>query len=175
VEFGLRVTAALRAAGRTCAYVVTGAPDVQNPASRAYAEQLQRLRAQLKLEDDALFLHEDMPIDTPDMVSLFMLADALLFPSRQEGFGIPVLEAALHRLPIFCSDIEPLSTLLTRGVTVFPLDAEPAQVALMIAARLGTSDVWLARNEVRRTYAWRAIYRNFLAPLLAESETPTTP
>jgi glycosyltransferase involved in cell wall biosynthesis len=175
VEFGLRVTAALRAAGRTCAYIVTGAPDVQNPASRAYAEQLQRLRGQLKLEDDALFLHEDMPIDTPDMVSLFMLADALLFPSRQEGFGIPVLEAALHRLPIFCSDIEPLSTLLTRGVTVFPLDAEPSQVALLIAARLGTSDTWQARNEVRRTYAWRAIYRNFLAPLLAESETPVTP
>ncbi len=175
VEFGLKVAAALKAAGRSCAYIVTGAPDVQNPASRSYAEQLQLLRSRLDLDDDVLFLHEDMPIEESDLASLYSLADALFFPSRQEGFGLPVLEAALHRLPVFCSAIEPLNALLTRGVTVFPLDAEPAQIALLIAARLGTNDAWQARNEVRRTYAWRAIYRNYLAPLLAESDTPITP
>jgi glycosyltransferase involved in cell wall biosynthesis len=175
VELGLRVTAALKAAGRSCAYIVTGAPDAQNPASREYAEGLQILRAQLELEDDALFLHEDMPIEGADMASLYMLADALFFPSRHEGFGLPVLEAALHRLPVFCSAIEPLNTLLTRGVTLFPLDAEPAQIALMIAARLGTNDAWQARNEVRRMYAWPAVYRNYLAPLLAQSDTLRTP
>jgi glycosyltransferase involved in cell wall biosynthesis len=175
VELGLRVTAALKAAGRSCAYIVTGAPDAQNPASRSYAEQLQHLRGQLGLEEDALFLHEDTPIADLDLASLYMLSDALFFPSRQEGFGLPVLEAALHRLPVFCSAIEPLNSLLTHGVTLFPLDAEPPQIALMIAARLGTNDAWHARNQVRRSYAWPAVYRNYLAPLLAASETPITP
>ncbi len=175
IELGLRVTAALKAAGRSCAYIVTGAPDAQNPASREYAEQLQILRRELGLEDDALFLHEEMPIEGADLASLFILADALFFPSRQEGFGLPVLEAALHRLPVFCAAIEPLNSLLKHGVTLFPLDAEPSQIALMIAARLGTNDAWQARNEVRRAYAWPAVYRNYLAPLLAESETPITP
>lgn len=168
VELGLRVAAALKGAGRSCAYIVTGAPDAQNPASREYAEELQRLRVELGLENDALFLHEDMPIEGADLASLFMLADALFFPSRQEGFGLPVLEAALHRLPAFCSAIEPLETLLKHGVTLFALDAEPAQIALMIAARLGTSEAWQARQQVRHHYAWPAIYRNYLAPLLAE-------
>ncbi len=171
VELGLRVTAALKWAGRSCAYIVTGAPDVQNPASRAYAEELHKLRAELRLEDDALFLHENLPIDQRDLASLYSLADALFFPSRQEGFGLPVIEAALHRLPVFCSAIEPLDTLLTRGVTLFPLDAEPAQIALTIAARLGTNEAWQARNQIRHQYVWPAIYRNYLAPLLAEPDT----
>lgn len=175
VELGLRVTAALKAAGRSCAYIVTGAPDAQNPASREYAEQLQVLRAELRLENDALFLHENMPIEGRDLASLFMLADALFYPSRQEGFGIPVLEAALHRLPVFCSAIEPLDALLSYGVTLFSLDAEPFQVALTIAARLGTNDAWQARSQVRRQYVWPSIYRNYLAPLLAESQAPSTP
>ena len=175
VELGLRVTAALKAAGRSCAYIVTGAPDAQNPASRGYAEELQILRLQLGLEDDALFLHEDMPIEGADLASLYMLADALFFPSRQEGFGLPVLEAALHRLPVFCAAIAPLNALLGHGVTLFPLDAEPAQIALMIAARLGTNDAWQARNEVRRMYSWPAVYRNYLAPLLTGSDTRITP
>jgi glycosyltransferase involved in cell wall biosynthesis len=171
VELGLRVTAALKAAGRSCAYLITGAPDAQNPASQAYADYLVSLRDELGLQDDALFLQADVPIPDRDLSSLFVLADALFFPSKQEGFGLPVLEAALHRLPVFCSAIEPLSTLLPQGVTLFPLDAEPTQIALTIAARLGTTEAWQARHHIRRRYAWPAVYANYLAPLLAEFET----
>src|SRR5204863_6959409 len=81
VELGLRVTAALKSAGRTCAYLITGAPDAQNPASQAYAEQLEALRIELGLEDDALFLQAEAPIPERDLASLFVLADALFFPS----------------------------------------------------------------------------------------------
>jgi len=171
VELGLRVTAALKSAGRTCAYLITGAPDAQNPASLAYAEYLHALRLDLDLEDDALFLQADVPIPERDLASLFVLADALFFPSKQEGFGLPILEAALHRLPVFCSAIEPLTGLLSQGVTFFPIDAEPAQIALTVAARLGTTEAWQARHQIRRHYAWPAVYANYLAPLLAEFET----
>jgi glycosyltransferase involved in cell wall biosynthesis len=174
VELGLRVTAALKSAGRTCAYLITGAPDAQNPASQAYAEHLRQLRDELGLQDDALFLQADEPIPDRDLASLFVLSDALFLPSRQEGFGLPILEAALHRLPIFCSAIEPLTSLLTPSVTFFPLDAEPIQIALTIAARLGTMEAWQARHQIRRRYAWPAVYANHLAPLLAEFETPVT-
>jgi glycosyltransferase involved in cell wall biosynthesis len=175
IELGLRVTAALKAAGRSCAYIVTGAPDSHNPASHAYAEQLQLLRQELGVEDDALFLHEEMPIEGSDLASLFTIADALFFPSTQDNLVLPVLEAALHRLPAFCGAGDPPHTPLRHGVTLFPLDAEPAQIALMIAARLGTNDAWQARHEVRRSYGWSEVCRNFLAPLLVASETPNTP
>jgi glycosyltransferase involved in cell wall biosynthesis len=138
----------------------------------SYAEHLHELRDELGLEDDALFLQGDVPIPDRDLASLFVLADALFFPSRQEGFGLPVLEAAVHRLPAFCSAIEPLTTLLSQGVTFFPIDAEPIQIAMTIAARLGTTEAWQARHQIRRHYAWPAVYANHLAPLLAEFETP---
>ena len=174
VELGLRVAAALKAAGRSCAYLVTGPPDPHNAGARDYAAELRALRAQLDLAGDALFLHEAAPVDARDLASLFALADALFFPSRQEGFGLPILEAALHRLPIFCAAIEPLDALLTRGATHFQLDAEPAQIAQKIAAQLGSMDAWQARNQVRREYAWPAVWRNFLAPLLAGKQARPT-
>jgi len=171
IELGLRVTAALKSAGRSCAYLITGAPDAQNPASMVYAEHLEEVRDELGLEEDALFLQAQAPIPQRDLASLFVLADALFFPSRQEGFGLPVLEAALHRLPVFCAAIEPLSTLLSAGVTLFPLDAEPSQIALTVAARLGTTEAWQARHQIRRRYSWPAVFANYLAPLLADLET----
>ena len=167
VELGLEVTAALTAAGKSCAYLVTGPPDPHNAASQGYAAELRALRARLGLEKDALFLHEDAPVEERDLASLYALADALFFPSRQEGFGLPILEAALHRRPIFCAAIEPLDALLARGVTLFALDADPAQIAREIVARLGATDSWQARDQVRQEYAWPAVYRNYLAPLLA--------
>ena len=133
------------------------------------------MRAELGLENSALFLHDETPVDERDLAGLFALADALFFPSRQEGFGLPVLEAALHRLPIFCAAIEPLDALLTHGATHFQLDAEPAQIALEIATKLCSMDAWQARNQVRQEYAWPAVYRNFLAPLLAENQAPSNP
>ena len=171
VELGLAVTAALTAAGKACAYLVTGPPDPHNTASQGYAAELGVLRARLGLEKDAFFLHEDAPVEERDLASLYALADALFFPSRQEGFGLPMLEAALHRLPIFCAAIEPLDTLLTDGVTLFTLDADPAQIAREIVAQLGETDSWRARRQVRQEYAWAAVYRNYLAPLLASPPT----
>jgi len=106
-----------------------------------------------------------------DLPGLYAGASAFLYPGIYEGFGLPILEAALHRLPVFCSAIEPLTSLLTQGVTFFPLDAEPTQIALTIAARLGTTEAWQARHQIRRRYAWPAVYANYLAPLLAEFET----
>ena len=167
MPFDRALTAALTAAGKSCAYLVTGPPDPHNAASQGYAAELRALRARLGLEKDALFLHEDAPVEERDLASLYALADALFFPSRQEGFGLPILEAALHRRPIFCAAIEPLDALLARGVTLFALDADPAQIAREIVARLGATDSWQARDQVRQEYAWPAVYRNYLAPLLA--------
>ena len=171
VELTLRVTAALKAAGHSCACLLTALPEVQHAASGAYEAEVHRLQARLGLEADAFFLHDPEPLNERDLHAVFRLADALFFPSRQEGFGIPVLEAALHRLPIFCTDLEPLNALLTRGVTTFPLEAAPEEIATLIVTTLDADRAHAARKQTLRTYSWDAIYRNFLSPLLSETET----
>ena len=174
IELGLRVTAEIKPKF-SCAYLVTGPPDPHHAASADYASELRALRSELGLEGDALFLHEHFTVGDADLRSLYELADALFFPSHQEGFGLPVLESALHRLPVFCSDIEPLNALLPRRLSVFPTDDPPRRIATRIALALHGADIAKARKETLRRYGWRAIHRNFLAPLLAAADTPAQP
>lgn len=171
VELTLQVTAALKAAGHSCACLITALPEMHHGGSVEYAAEVRALSANLGLADEAHFLSTPEPLSEQEMHGVLRLADALFFPSRQEGFGIPVLEAALDRLPIFCSDIEPLNSLLTGGVTTFPLDASPSEIAALVATTLAQDRAYAARKETLRTYSWDAIYRNFLSPLLSETET----
>jgi glycosyltransferase involved in cell wall biosynthesis len=171
VELTLAVTAALKAAGHSCACLITAPPEIHSPASVAYGASLRALRDRLDLPEDALFLHDTGPLDDRDLRGPFQVADALFFPSRQEGFGIPLLEAAVHRLPVFCSDIEPLKSLLTGGKTTFSLAAPPDEIAAIIVRGLAADPAFAARKQTLRTLSWHAIYRNFLSPLLAETES----
>jgi glycosyltransferase involved in cell wall biosynthesis len=107
-------------------------------------------------------------VTKPDLISLFKVADALFFPSHQEGFGLPLLEAALHRLPTFCPDVEPMISLPRHLQNAYPAGSSPAAVATLIASTLDASHATQARKAVVRDYAWEAIYRNHLAPLLDE-------
>jgi glycosyltransferase involved in cell wall biosynthesis len=43
-----------------------------------------------------------------ELVDLYLRASALVFPSRYEGFGQPVLEALACACPVACSDLPPL-------------------------------------------------------------------
>ena len=60
---------------------------------------------------------------------LYRVADALLFPSAQEGFGLPVLEAGLARLPAFCADIEPFRAIAGENLHYFDLNEDPTLTA----------------------------------------------
>ncbi|HEY9529513.1 MAG TPA: glycosyltransferase, partial [Anaerolineales bacterium] len=91
--------------------------------------------------------------------------DALFMPSYEEGFGIPILEASLANLPIFCSDIPPLRSLSGSYVTYFSPDADPETIASTIANRLSLNPVFRLRTNVRGQYTWEGIYARHIAPL----------
>jgi glycosyltransferase involved in cell wall biosynthesis len=168
VEFTLEVIAAIKSLGHTCGALVTAPPDVHHAASADYEQELRIHRDRLGLEEDVFFLSEHEALTSAHLGSLFQFADALFFPSRQEGFGIPLLEAALHRLPIFCADIEPLNGLLSSSVTTFSPNAQAAAVAALIVEKLGADAAFHARKETLRRYTWAGIYESAIAPLLAE-------
>ena len=110
IELAVRVVAALRSRFSNPNLIVTGPPGPHNPANAAYFSRLKDLRAALRLDGSVHFLTELVEGYLPDAVisDFYRLADALLMPSREEGFGIPILEAGLSRLPIFCTPCSPL-------------------------------------------------------------------
>jgi glycosyltransferase-like protein len=53
------------------------------------------------------------PVADADMPSLYRIADALVFPSVKEGFGLVVLEALATETPVIVSRIAPFTEYLT--------------------------------------------------------------
>jgi glycosyltransferase involved in cell wall biosynthesis len=170
IELALRALAVLRREMPEAILIVTGPLGAHNPANAMYFEQLKNLRAELNLSNAAIFLAELLDAYLPDAViaDFYRLADALFLPSREEGFGIPVIEAAFSKMPIFCTDIAPLRALGHEDVTYFSPNDEPDRVARLIADRLQQDAVYRVAGRVRRGYAWDSIYRDHIAPLLEE-------
>jgi mannosylglucosylglycerate synthase len=175
IEQAVRVVAALRSPAQRWrsrfsnpVLVVTGPPGPHNPANAAYFAHLKELRAAMGLEGSVHYLAELVESYVPDAViaDLYRLADALFMPSREEGFGIPVLEAGLSRLPIFCADIPPLRELAGDSATYFSPDSQPADVATQIATRLTADPTYVMEVQVRRRYTWEGVYASHIAPLL---------
>jgi glycosyltransferase involved in cell wall biosynthesis len=168
IELALRALAALRTRLPEAALLVTGPLGPHNPANQAYFDSLLALRAQLGLQDRAHFLAEHVTGFVPDEVvnDLYRLADALLLPSRDEGFGIPVLEAGLAGKPVFCADIPALRELGGEDADYFSPNAPPAEVAELIAQTLQASPSWRLAGRVRSEYTWEQIYARHLAPLV---------
>lgn len=172
IALGLLVLSVLREqTGQDYRLIVTGPPGPHNPANPGYLAELLSMRESLGLQKAAHFLYElsDPPLipDDDTMANLYQLADALFFPSIQEGFGIPVLEAGLAGLPVFCSDIPPFRHTGRDDVTYFDPEHEaPEAIAARILARLENDPTSRLRRRSRREYRWERIIRDRLLPLL---------
>jgi glycosyltransferase involved in cell wall biosynthesis len=168
IELALQVLAAMQNDFPNPILVVTGPLGPHNPANVKYMERLKALRHDLNLESSAHFLADFSSGYLPDSViaDFYRLADALFLPSREEGFGIPVLEAGLVGIPIFCTDIPPLYSLAGENAVYFNPDAQPGSVATSIHTYLTTNPSYRMRVKVRKLFTWEQIYLQYIAPLL---------
>src|SRR5690606_38410609 len=150
----------------------TGPPGAHNPANAGYMRELQQLRARLGLEGAAHLIAEWQPdgLSDAEVAAFFRVADALFMPSREEGFGIPVLEAGLAYLPMFCSDIPALRALAGDAGIFFSPDADPLELAAAVRDRLQSDPVYCHRARVRQNYTWEAVYEKQIAPLLGDNK-----
>jgi glycosyltransferase involved in cell wall biosynthesis len=168
IELALEVVAALRQGGSSAGLIVTGPVDPHRPGEHVYLERLLQLRTRLGLDDVAWFLavEPDGPVPDELVDDLFRIADLLLLPSRDEGFGLPLLEAGASRLPIACSDLPTLREIAGEDALYFGLDDDPTEIAARIRTRLDADPAWRLARRVRLEYAWDLVYRTHVAPLL---------
>jgi mannosylglucosylglycerate synthase len=170
IELALQVCANLVQDFPDTKLVVTGPLGPHNPANINYFETLRTLRRDLKLETIVHFLAEltDDYIPDPVISDFYHLADALFMPSQEEGFGIPILEAGLAGLPVFCSDIPPLRNLAGSHATYFAPEADPVELANRIVNHLTFDSIFRMRVRARREFSWKGIYAREIAPLLVK-------
>lgn len=172
IELAIEVLAALRREYSQAKLIVTGPLGPHNPANIEYFEKLTGLRSTLNLNDSVYFLAELVDEYLPDEVisDFYRLADLLFMPSREEGFGIPVLEAGLTGLPAYCADIPPLRDLGGSFTHYFSLEETPEHIASNIINRLSTDPLFAGRVQVRSRYSWQKIYQDHIHGLLGKGK-----
>lgn len=168
IELSLAVVNVLRQVFPQVKLIVTGPLGPHNPSNQDYFEKLVSIRDELGLASSVHFLAELSDEYLPDSVILdfYHLSDALFLPSREEGFGIPILEAAVAGMPIFCSDIPPLHDLADRFADYFSPDGDPHVIASQIDRRLRDLPTFELRARVRASFSWERIYKKHISPLL---------
>lgn len=169
IELSIEVTAALHRQGVNAACVITGADDPHRLESAEYAERMRALALKKKMQAHVLFAGDAFEIGEDDVRALYSLADALIFPSKAEGFGLPLLEATLHRLPAFCSDIPAHRELAGTGVVFFKLNEKADDLAKQIVKHLDKDKTFARKRWVLQQFGWGRIYKECLEPLLKES------
>jgi glycosyltransferase involved in cell wall biosynthesis len=171
VEAGMRAVRSLADRGLDVRLVVTGPAAPHHPGrSRSYLGELKKLRGELNLEKAVIFLADEMGKNPDDetIAELYRVSDVLLMPSVSEGFGLPIVEAGLARLPAVVSDIPVFREVGGKDVWTFSLEERADRIAGQIVRALKNPSSRLYRR-VLRGYRWDAIVERQIIPLLEAS------
>jgi len=173
IELSIKVLKALKSKGINARLLVTGAYDPHESKAKEYYRKLRSLAKSLNVERDVLLLaeykFESGEYLSPDRITirdLYLIADILFMPSSHEGFGIPLLESGMIKLPIVCSDIPPFKEIGKRNVCFFSLKDKPDKIADKIIAFTSKIKIQKIFRNVVKQYTWDNIYEKQLLPLL---------
>lgn len=100
-----------------------------------------------------------------DLRSVVAGASALVLPSRDEGFGLPVLEGLACNLPVVCSDVPALREVADGHARLVPYgDVEALGDGLRRALETpGSPETMMARRTHAAGFTWRRCARETVA------------
>jgi glycosyltransferase involved in cell wall biosynthesis len=114
-------------------------------------------------------------IPRQDLHDLYARAWAFLYPSRFEGFGLPLLEALAAGIPTACSQIEPLSSIAAGAALEFdPLDTAAIAEAMLRIATDETLRTRLTEAGPRRAAGGGEIAARHAVTRLTAAGIPAT-
>jgi glycosyltransferase-like protein len=103
------------------------------------------------------------PVADADMAALYRIADALVFASVKEGFGLCVLEALASGTPVVISRIAPFVDYLGKEEAFWCDPYDPASIAR--AARAASrEDFSRLGPRIAARFSWRAVAERHIEP-----------
>ena len=164
-EAGIELIDELKKLGLTVRWLITGALDEHNRAMRLYLDELRVDIARRGLEKEIHFLGaRGDRVHFKTLRGLYHLCDFVLLPSKEEGFGIPILEAAICRRLVVVNDI-PVFHEVAGDRAIYIGDRPAAEAAREIAAFLKSDPASQLKRHVLRNYLWRAVFSKDIEPL----------
>ncbi len=106
-------------------------------SSTCHRHALDKLARDLGVTEQVHFLGFVTPTE---LQAIFRSATAMIYPSRFEGFGLPILEAFHARLPVLSSNATTLPEVARNGALYFDPDS-PEELAVLMRAILNKPDL----------------------------------
>jgi len=131
-----------------------------------HADSLETLRRHLGVEARVSFTGW---IPRHDLYALFAGARAFVYPSRFEGFGMPILEAFAAALPTACANVEPMAGIAANAALLFDPDDATALAHCLETLVFDESErkrLALAGPARAAQFTWEATAHATLAALL---------
>ncbi|MCB4768010.1 MSMEG_0565 family glycosyltransferase [Ancylobacter sp. Lp-2] len=119
-------------------------------------------------------VHVTGPLADADMARLYRIADALVFASVKEGFGLCVLEAMACGVPVVVSRIAPFTEYLADDEAIWCDPQRPAAIAdaMALALRPGSRATFAPRGlAVAARHDWTRVARAHLPLYTRLAET----
>ncbi len=181
LELALRIARAILNKGVKFKLLLTANIDYKREKNLDYYNHLKDLVQKLKLKNHVFFLEEyfkrfatdKKPAPAIPIPELFLISDFLLFTSRVEGFGLPLIEAGLMRCPIFAADIPPLREIGSTNINYFTRDANAEQVADYILESLKKMPQAYFYRKVIKKFSLHMIFKRRILPLIENKESST--
>ncbi len=168
LELSIHIVRGIKRLGYNVLFIMTGAYDPHEGKAVSYYRRLRYWIEELGMQENIVISAEYRFRDQTKLVpernfirDLYLMADLLLMTSKEEGFGLPLLEAGMIKLPIACSEI-PSFQELGEDVCFFHLDDPP----LFIAGRIME---FLARSTTHRMF--RSVMQKYVMDLVCKKET----
>jgi glycosyltransferase involved in cell wall biosynthesis len=95
-------------------------------------------------------------VSDEELAEIYASCDAWLFPSRSEGFGLPILEAMACRTPVISTPAGAAPELLAETGTIIPVDDPRAMADAMLAIADLSDEEWaqLSDRVHERAVSW---------------------
>jgi glycosyltransferase involved in cell wall biosynthesis len=146
---------------------------------RTFPPEIRRLVRRCRLEG-RVQVRGSVP--TEQLIALYNRAEALVFPSLYEGFGLPVLEAMASGCPVLCSNVTSLPEVTGDAALRFdPRDHDEISIAMRRVVEDKNLRIDLSERGLRRAalFDWRKtvletinVYREIAPWIPAPRVTP---
>jgi len=112
-------------------------------------------------------------VSDEELELLYRGAEAVLFPSLDEGLGLPILEAVSYGKRVACSDIEVFKEFSEDAFFFFnPLNPDDIADALRRAVLDKTQDYKEIYKDIRTKFTWKATAKRLLAARIEKHLPP---
>jgi len=124
------------------------------PCDEKYVKQLHSLAAELGIAADVVFVG-GVPLE--ETVRFYRAADVFVYPSFNETFGLPILEAMACGCPVVTSNTSAMPE-TAGGVAVLADPRDPASIARAILSAIGPGRDRIRDDGLRRAgqFTWGA-------------------